>query len=315
MGDDGAIPNAKQRRYWDEVAPSWAESQARIGQISGPFGDAALDALRLRVGERVLDIGCGSGDTTRALADALHPSGAAVGVDLSPVMIEIARASVFHGGATFQVADLESERPEGAPFDAAYSRFGVMFFEDPVAAFTNIRGLLHPGGRLAFCCWQEVAHNDWMAVAAAAVAEATGEPPRRGDPGAPGPFALADPARIEEVLGAAGFSLVRIEPVEGDLEWPEAEIEEVVAILSGVGPVRDAVSGTGADATVRDRVLGTLRQRLAGFLVDAESEEVSDGDAPDGDGSREADEQDAPDRSTARVISLHAAAHLVTARA
>ncbi len=315
MGDDGAIPNAKQRRYWDEVAPSWAESQARSGQISGPFGDAVLDALRVRVGERVLDIGCGTGGTTRALADALHPSGAAVGVDLSPVMIEIARASVFHGGATFQVADLESERPEGAPFDAAYSRFGVMFFENPVAAFTNIRGLLHPGGRLAFCCWQGVAHNDWMTVAAAAASEATGEPPRRGDPGAPGPFALADPARIEEVLGAAGFSLVRIEPIEGDLEWPEAEIEEVVAILSGVGPVRDALSGPGVDASVRDRVLDALRQRLAGFLIDTEDGEASGGEVSDGDTSRGTDGSDSPDRAVERVICLHAAAHLVTARA
>lgn len=304
MSAADGFANTAQAEFWNDVAASWTDARPHSERISERFGRRGIDALRLRVGEHVLDIGCGTGETTRILADAVHPGGDAVGVDLSSAMIDVARREVFHGGASFEVADIQTQRPSGAPFDAAFSRFGVMFFADPAAAFANIRSLLHPGGRLAFCCWGRLVDNEWMMVPGAAVVQVTGAPPSMPGPTEAGPFSLADPERITELLAGAGFSSTNVETVVDPFEAPEAAIEDMVELAKSIGPVREALRG--ADDDFATELLAAVRSQLAARVVDAEPE-------PDNGLPRHPDAPPPP--PPARLLRLSATAHIVSARA
>ena len=170
-------PNREQAEFWDELAPDWAEAERHSSMVAGLFGDAAMARLAPAHGEHVVDVGCGTGDTTVALARMVAPDGTALGVDIAAGMVDIARRRHGDSTARFEVADLQVAGLAGLggrPFDAAYSRFGVMFFADPLAAFANIVSLLRPGGRLAFACWQDLFSNEWMFVPGAAVVGVTG---------------------------------------------------------------------------------------------------------------------------------------------
>ena len=167
---DGAAvsegPNAGQVAYWNEaVGPTWAELQEPLDRQLGPLGRAAMAALKPRPGERILDIGCGSGQTSVELAGAVAPDGAVLGVDISRPLLDTARArSPGANDVTFLEADAQTAAFEPGAFDAAFSRFGVMFFADPPAAFANIRRALKPGGRLAFICWRGMVDNPIMTL-------------------------------------------------------------------------------------------------------------------------------------------------------
>ncbi|MCC6225548.1 MAG: methyltransferase domain-containing protein [Microthrixaceae bacterium] len=293
------MANQDQADYWNRRSISWDEEATKAEPVIGPFGQMAMEALRLRVGERVLDIGCGTGVTTRMLADALHPSGHAHGVDISSAMIDIARERVFHGGASFEVADAQVAAVEGAPFDAAFSRFGVMFFSDPEAAFANIRRSLLPGGRLGFACWQDLSLNDWIGLPATAVygllPEGTAPAPVAGEPG---PFSMADAEGIYEMLQGAGYSLVRVEPIEHSVELPVELVDAVVEFGCGSGLVRDALRDASPD--VVERAVGAIREAIEDCVVEIEPEPAAEGEEPG---------------PPARVLRLSAAAHIVTARA
>lgn len=293
------MANQDQADYWNRRSASWDQEATKAEPVIGPFGQMAMEALRLRVGERVLDIGCGTGVTTRMLADALHPSGHAHGIDISSSMIDMARERVFHGGASFEVADAQVAAVEGAPFDAAYSRFGVMFFSDPQAAFANIRRSLHPGGRLGFACWQDLSLNDWIGIPATAV---YGLLPGGTTPGPvagePGPFSMTDAEGIDEMLHGAGFSLVRVEPIERSVELPVELIDAVVEFGCGSGLVREALRDAPPD--VADRAAGAIREALEDRVVDLEADPPREGEEPG---------------PATRVLRLSAAAHVVTARA
>src|SRR5262245_40711145 len=191
--------NEAQAKHWEELGPGWLAAEAHSMTVSGPFGRAAMERLAPQPGDRVLDIGCGSGPTTVELARRVAPDGAALGVDISPTMIDAAReraASERVANATFAVADAQVEPFGDGAFDAVYSRFGVMFFAGTAAAFANSRGALAPDGRFAFACWQPVFENEWMLVPGMAVISVTGEPPPMPAPGEPGPFLLSEPARV-----------------------------------------------------------------------------------------------------------------------
>jgi SAM-dependent methyltransferase len=185
----------------------WATNADRYTRMLEGFGEIVAGGAAYRPGERVLDVGCGCGDLSLAAGAGVGASGAVLGVDLSPAMLGVAAdraaaAGVGHVG--FVAADASTHRPDPAGFDVVVSRFGVMFFDDPTAAFTHLRSLMAPSGRLAFVCWQELFANDWMIVPGAAVAEVL-PLPTGGDPTAPGPFAFADPDRITGMLDTAGF--------------------------------------------------------------------------------------------------------------
>ena len=235
--------NAAQAAYWEERSASWGEVETYTASMMGPFGERAMDRLALAPGQRVLDVGCGAGPTTVELARRVAPGGAVVGVDISPSMIERARARARdeHVDVEFMVGDVQVYDLGESSFDAAYSRFGVMFFADPVAAFTNIRRALRDGGRLAFACWQPMAANEWMRVPGEAVTMVTGvAPPPRPDE--PGPFLLSDPDRTEQILDAAGFQFIEVAPESGHLDVGFDRLDFAVDVSLRIGAIREAVA-------------------------------------------------------------------------
>ena len=207
MSDDAAA-NAAQIEFWNNAAGlTWAECQAQLDRQLAILGAAAMRSLAPAAGERILDIGCGCGETSYALAERVGATGAVLGVDISEPMLAVARQrSGTPGSATpdFLQADAQTADLGEAGFDAVFSRFGVMFFNDPAAAFANIRRALKPGGRLAFVCWRPMAENPWMRVPMeAALPLLPPQPP--ADPTAPGPFAFADSERVRGILDRSWF--------------------------------------------------------------------------------------------------------------
>jgi SAM-dependent methyltransferase len=254
--------NREQAEFWDESAASWIEAGERRDVIVAPFGRAAMEALDPKPGDAVVDIGCGTGDTTAALAAKVEPGGSALGVDISTEMV--AEAKRRHAGVHnlgFTVADVQVDDLGGRRFAGAFSQFGIMFFADPAAAFANIRSLLAPSGRLAFCCWQDVFANEWMLLSGMAVTNVTGSLPPMPGPGEPGPFTLADPDVIKGLLTGAGFTDVDVTPLNVVIDQPESDIESFVALARRVGPIREAIHAAD-DEHFTDRLLAAAREIL-----------------------------------------------------
>ena len=212
---------------------AWAEVRELLERQLAPLGRHALTALASRPGERLLDIGCGGGETALQLAKAVAPDGTVVGIDLSAAVLAFARrAAEGNERVRFIEADAQLFPFEAESFDSAFSRFGVMFFADPTAAFINIRRSLKPNGRLAFVCWRALEENplDFLPLRAASP-HLPAQP--IDHPDAPGPFAFANPDRVRRILENAGFAEIDItardEPVgSGDLE-------AMLAVCSRVG--------------------------------------------------------------------------------
>ena len=214
-----AEANAAQAHHWNfEAGPGWVAKQEQHDRMLEPLGDRALAAARPSAGERAIDIGCGCGATTIALAQRVGTDGRVLGVDISEPMLERARERCDALGLTnVELLRADAQRalvPRGN--DLAFSRFGIMFFDDPVAALGNIGRGLRKDGRLAFVCWQERGRNPWMGIPVAAALQHVPPPPPQ-PPDAPGPWAFADRDRLAGILDAAGFADVAIESVEHDL--------------------------------------------------------------------------------------------------
>ena len=261
-----STPNAEQAEFWSEVAPTWIELATQFERVGGPPGRLAMDRLGLSPGQRVVDLGCGVGPTTFELAARVGASGEAVGVDISEDMLAGARQAAERAGVTnvrFVLADVqEHDLGEGA-FDAAFSRFGVMFFADPVAAFTNIRRSLCAGGRLSFAAWQTVFDNEWMLLPGMAAMSVLGTPPPMPGPDEPGPFSLADPDKVRSVLDKAGFEDVAVEPHNDLIVAPEDTIPAIVEASVRMGAAREALrEAPEMDQPVRRAVEDALRERV-----------------------------------------------------
>ena len=229
--------------------------QAQLDRQLEPLGQRTLLALGPEPGEHILDIGCGAGQTTLALAQACRPGGLAVGLDISRPLLRLARDRAT-ADVTFLEADAQTFAFAPASFDAAFSRFGVMFFADPIAAFANIRRALKPGGRLAFVCWRSPAENPFMTLpmAAAAALLPAQTPPT---PGGPGPFAFADPEHVRRILTAAGFSGVEIVP--HDEKIGSGDLDQAITVALRVGPL-GAMLREHPDK--REAVIGAVRGAL-----------------------------------------------------
>lgn len=214
---DRSDVNRAQRNYWeDQGARLYRDHEDTEEALLAPFGRSMLLAARLRPGEVVLDVGCGHGTSTLEAAERVAPSGRVVGVDLSAAMLEPAHRRVAAAGVDnvdLVRADAQCHAFAASSFDAVVSRFGVMFFEDPQAAFGNLARALRPGGRLVFTCPQEPLRSEWVAVAFQAAVAAVGRTPEVGPPGTPGPFALADGDYLTGLLIDAGFRDVMLESV------------------------------------------------------------------------------------------------------
>ncbi len=250
------IVNTHQAEAWNGYEGShWAQHQDRYNAVHDGFNKCLLTAAAIGETDRVLDIGCGAGQTTR-LAARQAARGAAVGVDLSAPMLAEARRTTEREGianATFEQGDAQVHPFPGAWFDVAVSRLGIMFFADPVAGFANIRRALRPGGRLAFVCPREREENDLGVVLAAMWQHL---PTRTADhPDQPGPSSLADPARIRDTLTAAGFAQVTWTAVEVPQTWG-IDVEDAAEFLGNWGPVRFHLDQ--ADAAAADRARAAL---------------------------------------------------------
>lgn len=209
--------NADQISEWNGVlGQRWAAMQAEFDAFTGAFGEAALAAAKAQPGERALDIGCGCGTTSFALASSVGPTGSVLGVDISRPMLDVAEHQLRAQGLkqlSFREAD--ASRADLAPDnDLIFSRFGVMFFDDPPAAFAHMRKALKPAGRLAFVCWAAPRDNPWAMAPLMGGRAALNHNPPPADAHAPGPFAFADPDRIHSILGGAGFTNIATERFE-----------------------------------------------------------------------------------------------------
>lgn len=223
-----------ERQRQDEIrARAWAEVREPLELQLAPLGRRALTALAPRPGENVLDIGCGGGDTALALARAVAPDGTVVGVDISAAVLAFAqRAAKEWARVRFVKADAQVFPFEPDSFDAAFSRFGVMFFADPVAAFLNIRRGLRAHGRLAFVCWRALEENP-LDILPLRAASAHLPPQPAHDPEAPGPFAFADADRVRGILESAGFG--EIEIAAHDELVGSGDLETMLAVCTKVG--------------------------------------------------------------------------------
>jgi ubiquinone/menaquinone biosynthesis C-methylase UbiE len=263
MNDSGG-GNTAQAEYWEERSSSWIEVEDYTTLVTGSFGRRAMDCLAPEPGQRVLDVGCGTGPTTVELARRVAPGGSALGIDIAPSMLVAARARAGREGvenAKFVAGDAQSDDLGNGTFDAVFSQFGVMFFSDPASAFANLRRALRDGGRMAFACWQDIFSNEWMFVPGSAVVAVTGELPPMPDAGEPGPFSLADPAHIEQVLVGAGFASIEVVPHAEQVVVSGDRVEMVVDAVSRIGNVREALAAND-DPVFHEQLLSAVRSAL-----------------------------------------------------
>jgi SAM-dependent methyltransferase len=229
--------NPDQAEFWNSAqAEKWVTHQADFDQRLRPLGEALIRRACIRRGERVIDVGCGTGATTLEVAEQVGPEGSVLAIDLSAPMLALARrrsADRGHDHVRFVCADAQSHRFGEAAHDLLISRFGVMFFSDPVAAFGNFRIALRPGGRVDFVCWAALERNPWFALPLA-VGERWLGPAEPQPPHAPGPLAFSETGYVEGILAAAGFADVAIETVTTRLPGaPTSQAEAAFVCLAG----------------------------------------------------------------------------------
>lgn len=263
-------PNAEQIRYWNETAgPKWVTLQKMIDGQIGDLGRVAIDRADVRPGAKIIDIGCGCGETTIDLARRVAPNGSVLGIDISGPMLERARyvAGVANiTNAKFENADAQTHPFPEAAFDLVHSRFGVMFFIDPAAAFANLRRTVKPGGRLTFICWQAMQLNPWMLVPLMAVAQHV-ELPAPPAPDAPGPFAFADPDRVRNLVEGAGFVDVGVESLTTKVTVGGSDdMDAVVDFLMQMGPAASVLRE--ADPAIAPRVATSIRDAIRLYYVE-----------------------------------------------
>ena len=277
---------ATREEWIGRVGQEWARRSTALERLLAPPGDAGLRALSPRRGERIIDLGCGAGASTEALAVAVGPEGHVTGIDVSPDLLAVARsrlAGQVAGRGTVELIEADAGRHPFAPaaHDALFSRFGAMFFDDPPAALANLRHALSSGGRAVFVAWREPARNEWAAVPMSFVRERLGGIQAAGGPG---PFAWADPAVYRPLLERAGFADVRerahdfmAEIGEGDDPDPVAR---AIRFMTRIGPLaarlREAPESAASDAAaflddrlrrhVRD---GAVRLEASAWIIEA----------------------------------------------
>jgi SAM-dependent methyltransferase len=255
------MANEAQITHWrDQGGPGWVRGQDRMDRQLRPLGDLVRERLAPNPGEAVVDVGCGTAQTTLQLADAVGQNGRVVGIDISTPMLALARERAgTRDNVSFLEADAQTHSFAPASFDALFSRFGVMFFDDPVAAFANLGAAMRPGGRLSFVCWRPLELNLWMSEGVRVIASLI-PPPPPPPPDAPGPYGFADPDRVRAILTSAGWSAVDIAPHDITITVA-VDLDEAIAGLQEVGPTANLLRE--APATTKEKALDALRTAFA----------------------------------------------------
>jgi SAM-dependent methyltransferase len=252
-----------QSALWNGPAGrAWVDGQALLDRMYQPIEDLLMEAVAAKGPAALLDVGCGTGATTLAAARRLGPAARCLGVDISQPMIDAARARAAREQlpATFTCADAQTHPFEAASVDMIVSRFGVMFFADPVAAFANLRRAARPGASLLFVAWRSAAENPFMTTAERAAAPLLPNLPARR-PDAPGQFAFGDARRVRDVLAASGWVGIDARPADVVCTFPE---QELVGYLTRHGPVGLALQG--ADERTRNDVVETIRRAFDAYV-------------------------------------------------
>jgi SAM-dependent methyltransferase len=241
--------NSEQIAEWNgALGQRWVAMQQEIARVVAPFGAAALKAAAPQPGERVIDIGCGCGDTSIEIALIVGAAGSVLGIDVSQPMLEVARSR----GALAKCARLAfrdgdaSEAVLPANIDLLFSRFGVMFFSQPSAGFSHLRKSLRAGGRCVFVCWRAPRDNAWAMAPLSAARTAMGVTPAPADPNAPGPFAFADEERLRAILSGAGFGAIDVQRFDAAISLgatPRSAAESAAQL----GPVSRLVREVGVE--------------------------------------------------------------------
>ena len=259
-----SVANLQMIEQWNgATGAKWVRLQSMMDALFDAHGAAVLDAAGLAPGEAVLDVGCGCGATSLEAGRRVGSKGLVVGVDISAPMLARATARaeterLEH--VRFERGDVQTESLGSERYDAVVSRLGVMFFDDPVAAFSNVRGAARDGARLAFVCWQSTANNPWITVPARAAAEVV--PIESMETTAPGPFAFADSARVIRILETAGFAEVRASPLRIPICFGR-DADEAGERLITTGPAGRALLQ--ADETTRGRAARAVAAAISGF--------------------------------------------------
>ncbi|MCR9195932.1 MAG: class I SAM-dependent methyltransferase [Hyphomonas sp.] len=268
--------------YWNGAAgQKWVDQSDRLDAMLGQFADGVLDAAAIQTGERALDIGCGAGVLTLGATAQSGGSIGSLGVDVSTPLLALARkrAAEAESPATFEHGDASVYTADDK-LDLMISRFGVMFFDDPAAAFANIRAQIRTGGRMAFMCWQALPLNDWAFAPFQAALPLLREAPPSPDPTAPGPFAFADKDRVAGILTEAGWQNSSIEPFETEITLPGDDVETSARFMLQLGPLSRLIAEQDLDPqTILNAVIdklsehaetdGRIKMKSACWLVQA----------------------------------------------
>jgi ubiquinone/menaquinone biosynthesis C-methylase UbiE len=260
--DQEQVVNQEQRARWNSAGCAWIEARELLDQILAPFEDLLVAAVRSESAARVLDVGCGTGSTTRAIAGLVATRGRCVGIDISEPMISAARAlaRAQSAAACFIHDDAQTHGFEPASFDMIVSRFGVMFFDDCIRAFANLRQAIRDGGVLRFISWRSAAENAFMTTAERAAAPFLPNIPARV-PDAPGQFALASESRIRHILEASGWTEADVQPIDVVCSFPEEQLGLYVTRLGPLGQVLQEV-----EEPTRSQIATTVRAAFEPYV-------------------------------------------------
>jgi SAM-dependent methyltransferase len=265
------VSNREQIEFWNgSAADRWVSHQEKMDRALAPFGLAALDALAPATGEAIVDVGCGAGSTLLQIAARVGGSGRVVGLDVSRPLLSRARELTSHLPNVALVEGDAATQAFSEPFQGLYSRFGVMFFADPLAAFTSLRAALVPEGRLAFVCWQALEDNPWCYLPLVVTRALLPEPPFVLDPTAPGPFAFASPARLTGVLRGAGYHRIELEAFRTEVTLADEGLAAAVDFSFQLGPVARLLAEQ--PDPIRALVRQRIGERLAPLLRDGRVE-------------------------------------------
>ena len=264
-----AGPNAETIQAWDgPLYDRFERFRALVTTGLGAHGEAALDLFPPAAGQRVLDIGCGFGDTTLRIASMVGPNGEVAGVDVAPRFIETARREAREASAAnvrFALADVQTDAL-GGPYDLAFSRFGTMFFANPVAALRNVRSALAPGATLVMVVWRRRIDNDWLYRAQTIVEGIVSRPEEYDEPTCgPGPFSMADADTTSEVLERAGFSEICLRRCDLPILIGR-DIDEAIELVTALGPAGEILRLAGDRAAhLHEQVRSALLAGMADF--------------------------------------------------